>query len=326
MQCRSFGGTAAVGGGRDEFVELLQRTRSREPDFLDRAGDVSLLLDSVDLVVDGIPALDRMIDTTRVGVSGHSIGAYAAQLLGGAVVGDSSSDGGIRLANTQAQMDGYRHFASVAAGMGVEFEVINAEECALRHPLISTGNLMGGLWDPTDGHIDPAQLCQALARRARIAGAEVNRHTPVTGLTQHKDNTWTVHTKKGDIKCEIIVNAGGYRCNEIGAMMGVSHPVASMEHQYFLTDDIPEIVDAEIRMPLLRCPISDYYCRQEKGGLLLGFYVQDCRTWGMDGIDPHFTNALCPDDLDRVTDVLECAKQAKSILSEEQVLTAAKIN
>ena len=86
-------------------------------------------------------------------------------------------DGGIRLAGTEAQMDGYRHFASVARGMGVDFEVIDAAECARRHPLISTEGLLGGLWDPLDGDIDPAQLCQALARRARQAGAEVHRHT-----------------------------------------------------------------------------------------------------------------------------------------------------
>ena len=245
---------------------------------------------------------------TMVGLKSHSIALYK-ELRDDPdyPVGYNHGDGGIRLANTQTQMDGYRHFASMAAGMGVELEVIDAIECGRRHPLISTDNLLGGLWDPTDGHIDPAQLCQALARRARLAGAEVNRHTPVTGLTQHPDHSWTVHTAKGDVRAEIVVNAGGYRCNEIGAMMGVSHPVASMEHQYFLTEDIPAITDARHRMPLLRCPISDYYCRQEKGGLLIGFYEQECRTWGMDGIDPHFSNALCPDDLDRVTDVLEGA-------------------
>ena len=245
---------------------------------------------------------------TMVGLKTHSINLYK-NLRDDTdyPVGYNYGDGGIRLANTEAQMDGYRHFASMAAGMDVEFEVLDAAECARRHPLISTENLLGGLWDPTDGHIDPAQLCQALARRARLAGAEVNRHTPVTGLTQHADSSWTVHTEKGDVKCEIVVNAGGYRCNEIGAMMDVEHPVASMEHQYFLTEDIPAIAEAGHRMPLLRCPISDYYCRQEKGGLLLGFYEQDCRTWGLDGIDPNFTSALCPDDLERVTDVLEGA-------------------
>ncbi|MGD1882967.1 MAG: FAD-dependent oxidoreductase [Paracoccaceae bacterium] len=245
---------------------------------------------------------------TMVGLKSYSIALYQELRDDPEYpVGYNYGDGGIRLANTDAQMDGYRHFASTAAGMGVEFEVIDAEECRRRHPLISTDNLLGGLWDPTDGHIDPAQLCQALARRARLAGAEVNRHTMVTGLTQHADHTWTVHTDKGDVSAEIVVNAGGYRCNEIGAMMNISHPVASMEHQYFLTEDIPAIAEAGHRMPLLRCPISDYYCRQEKGGLLLGFYEQDCRIWGMDGIDLHFSNDLCPDDLDRVTDVLEGA-------------------
>ncbi|MEP3277988.1 MAG: FAD-dependent oxidoreductase [Stappiaceae bacterium] len=230
-------------------------------------------------------------------------------------------DGGIRLANTDAQMQGYRHFASMARGMDVDFEIIDAQECARRHPLISTDNLMGGLWDPLDGDIDPAQLCQALARRARHAGAEVYRHTPVVDLTQNKDDTWTVHTGKGDIECDVVVNACGYRVNEVGAMMGVHHPVASMEHQYFLTEDIQSIKEAGHRMPLLRCPISDYYCRQEKNGLLLGFYEQDCKTWGMDGIDPNFSNALCPDDLDRVMDVLEGAFARMPVLMEAGIST-----
>ena len=153
-------------------------------------------------------------------------------------------------------------------------------------------------------------------RRARLAGAEVYRNTPVTGLTQHKDDSWTVHTEHGDITCEIVVNACGYRVNEVGEMMGVHHPVMSMEHQYFVTEDIPAIVGAGHRMPLIRCPISDYYCRQEKNGLLIGFYEQGCRTWGMDGIDPHFVNALCPDDLDRITDVLEGAFERMPALTE----------
>ncbi|MBY5934604.1 FAD-dependent oxidoreductase [Tateyamaria omphalii] len=262
------------------------------------------------------------MNQTMVGLKTHSINLYQELAEDPEYpINYHHADGGIRLANTQAQMDGYRHFASMARGMDVHFEVIDAAECARRHPLISTDNLVGGLWDPLDGDIDPAQLCQALARRARKAGAEVYRHTPVTGLTQHRDDSWTVHTSKGDIDCEVVVNACGYRVNEVGAMMGVHHPVASMEHQYFLTEEIPAIRDAGHRMPLLRCPISDYYCRQEKNGLLLGFYEQDCKTWGMDGISPDFSNDLCPDDLDRVTDVLEGAFARMPALMEAGVHT-----
>jgi len=219
-------------------------------------------------------------------------------------------------------MDGYRHFASVARGMGVEVEVIDADECARRHPLITIDGLTGGLWDPHDGHIDPAQLCAALARRARRAGAEIYRDTPVTGLSQRTDGGWTVDTPGGSLDCEVVVNAGGYRCNEIGAMMGVRHPVISMEHQYFVTGPIQRIIDADRRMPLLRCPVSDYYCRQERQGLLVGFYERDCRTWGMDGIDPNFSKALCPEDLDRVGDVLEGAVARMPVLAETGVHTS----
>ncbi|MFT5629088.1 MAG: dimethylglycine dehydrogenase [Gammaproteobacteria bacterium] len=257
------------------------------------------------------------MNQTMVGLKTHSINLYK-ELRDDPdyPVQYNHGDGGIRLTNNAAQMDGYRHFASMARGMGVEFEILDVAECARRHPLISTDNLLGGLWDGNDGDIDPASLCQALARRARKAGAEVYRNTPVTGLTQHKDDTWTVHTDKGDIDCEVVINACGYRVNEVGAMMDVHHPVASMEHQYFVTEDIKGIVDAGHRMPLIRCPISDYYCRQEKNGLLIGFYEQDCKTWGMDGIDPHFSNALCPDDLDRITDVLEGAFARMPALQE----------
>jgi len=254
---------------------------------------------------------------TMVGLKSHSIALYKKLRDDPDYpVGYHHGDGGIRLANTEAQMQGYRHFASMARGMGVTYEVIDAEECARRHPLISTENLLGGLWDGEDGDIDPAQLCQALAFHARKAGAEVYRQTTVTGLTQKADDTWTIETDKGSIDADIVVNACGYRVNEVGAMMGVHHPVASMEHQYFVTEDIPAITEAGHRMPLLRCPISDYYSRQEKNGLLVGFYEQDCRTWGMDGISPSFSNDLCPDDLDRVMDVLEGAFERMPVLAE----------
>jgi dimethylglycine dehydrogenase len=257
------------------------------------------------------------MNQTMVGLKSHSISLYKKLRDDPDYpVGYHHGDGGIRLANTAAQMAGYHHFASMARGMGVNFEIIDAQECARRHPLISTSNLVGGLWDPEDGDIDPAQLCQALAFHARKAGAKIYRSTPVVGLTQRRDDTWTVHTAQGDIDCDIVVNACGYRVNEVAAMMGVQHPVASMEHQYFVTEDIDAIAEAGHRMPLLRCPISDYYCRQEKNGLLVGFYEQGCKPWGLDGISPDFSNDLCPDDLDRVMDVLEGAFARMPVLSE----------
>ena len=229
--------------------------------------------------------------------------------------------GGLRLASEQWHIDGYHHFISLAKGMGVEFELVDAAECKRRHPLIAIDGLIGALWDPHDGDIDPAQLCQALARRARKAGAEIHRHTPVTGLSQTPSGEWQIETSNGTITAEHVVNAGGYRCNELAAMMGVTLPVASMEHQYFLTEPIAEIEALDFRVPLIRCPTDDFYSRQEKQGLLVGFYEQECKTWGLDGIDPNFTNALCPNDPDRVLDVLEGVFERLPCLTETGIHT-----
>ncbi len=254
---------------------------------------------------------------TMIGLKTHSINLYKElSEYPENPINYHHATGGLRFATTQDHLDGYHHFVSMAKGMGVEFEVIDAEESKTRHPLISTDNLLGSLWDPLDGDIDPAQLCQALTRRARAAGAEVQRFNPVMDLTQKPDGTWIVHTKNGDIHAEKVVNAGGYRCNEIAAMMDCELAVASMEHQYLLTEPIPEIEALDFRVPLIRCPRDDFYQRQEKNGLLIGFYEQGCKTWGLDGIDPDFTNALCPDDLDRVVDVMEGAFARLPCLTE----------
>ncbi|MGR3492388.1 MAG: GcvT family protein [Shimia sp.] len=247
------------------------------------------------------------MNQTMVALKAHSIALYR-DLAADAdhPVGYNYGDGGIRLAGDQRTLEGYHHFASMARGMDQHWEVIDAAECARRHPLLSTDGIVGGLWDPHDGHIDPTQLCNALLARARKAGAEVVRRAPVTAITRRGDG-WVVSTPLGDIEAEIVVNAGGYRCNEVAAMMGHRLPVASMEHQYFVTEDMPEVRDAGHRIPLIRCPISDFYSRQERDGLLVGFYEQDCRTWGLDGIDPGFTMDLSPDDLDRVLPVIEGA-------------------
>ena len=241
-----------------------------------------------------------------VGLKSHSIRLYQELANDPEYpINYNHGDGGLRLASEEWHLEGYRHFQSMAKGMGVDYEVIDAAESARRHPLITTDGLAGALWDAHDGDIDPAQLCQALARRARKAGAEVYRNTPVTGLSQREDDSWTVHTANGDIDCEVVINAGGYRCNEVGAMMGVHLPVVSMEHQYFVTEEIPALAELDHRVPLLRCPTDDFYSRQDKKGLLLGFYEQGCKTWGTEGISPDFANALCPDDLDRIMPVLE---------------------
>ncbi len=213
--------------------------------------------------------------------------------------------GGMRTGYTQEQMDTYHYHVGLAKGMGVEMEVIDAAEAGRRHPLMDTEGMLGAWWDPLDGYIDPSGITFALARKARQAGAEVYRFNPVENITKKANGEFIVHTKNGDITCEKVVNATGYRVNEVGNMLGVVHPVTSMEHMYFLTDTMPELEALDFQVPVIRDPGDDFYSRQEKKGLLVGVYEQGCKTFGMDGIDPNFTKDLCPSDLDRCLDNME---------------------
>ncbi len=242
---------------------------------------------------------------TMIGLKRHSIDLYRSLAEDPDFPINYHISGGMRLAHTQEQVDTYRHFIGMAAGMGVEMEFIDAAEVGRRHPLMNTEGLLGAWWDPLDGDIDPAQLVFALARRARKNGAEVYRFNAVEAISRKPSGEFIVHTQKGDITCEMVVNATGYRVNEVGNMLGVTHPVTSMEHMYFLTEPIPQIQQLDFRVPIIRDPGDDFYSRQEKEGLLVGVYEQACKPFGMDGIDPNFTKALCPSDLDRCLDNME---------------------
>ncbi|MGI9356009.1 MAG: NAD(P)/FAD-dependent oxidoreductase, partial [Rhizobiaceae bacterium] len=168
---------------------------------------------------------------TMVGLKTHSIDLYKEMSEDPDYpINYHHGTGGLRLASTQDHLDGYHHYQSMAKGMGVELEILDPAECKRRHPLITTDNLLGALWDPLDGDIDPAQLCQALARRARKGGAQIYRFTSVTGLMEKPDGTWVVHTDKGDIACEYVVNCAGMWGRQIGKMAGVSLPLHAAEH------------------------------------------------------------------------------------------------
>ena len=258
---------------------------------------------------------------TMIALKKHSLDLYTELAADPEFPIDYHVTGGMRIAYTQDQLDIYNHHISLAKGMGVEMELIDAQEVGRRHPLMNTDGLLGAWWDPRDGDIDPAGLCFSLARKSREAGARVYRFNPVESISRASNGEFIVHTQKGDIRCEMVVNAGGYRVNEIGAMLGVQHPVTSMEHMYFLTESIAELEQLDYRVPIIRDPGDDFYSRQEKKGLLVGVYEQPCVPFGLDGIDPGFTNALCPSDLDRCLDNMERIFQRLPCLTETGIRT-----
>ena len=227
--------------------------------------------------------------------------------------------GSIRLAHTQDRMDEFRHVAAMASHQGLAFEVLAPNEMRHRYPYLETHDLLGGLWDPLDGDIDPAQVTQAMAKGARDGGAEIYRNQTVEAIDRAKDGQWRVRTPGGTITADMVVNAAGYRANEVAAMVGLELPVVNMQHQYLVTRPIAALEARDERLPLLRDPDDSYYLRQERKGLLLGPYEWDATPCWLDGVPADFAMELFADDLDRLERYIEMAMARVPLLGEAGV-------
>ncbi|WP_281857171.1 GcvT family protein [Litoreibacter halocynthiae] len=237
--------------------------------------------------------------------------------------------GSVRLGHSRERMQEFERARGMGRYQGLDLEMMDLNDIKDRYPFIETHDLAGGLWDPDDGDIDPAQLTQALAKGARQMGARIERFCPATGVSKDGDE-WIVHTDKGDIRCEKVVNAAGYYAQRVGEWFkpygGRTVPMVTMSHQYFLTDEIPEIAawtaENGRKVPLLRDVDSSYYLRQDKNGLNLGPYERNCKAHWVAPEDPmpeDFSFQLYPDDLERLEWYIEDAMARVPLLGSQGV-------
>ncbi|MCR9108414.1 FAD-dependent oxidoreductase [Marivita sp. XM-24bin2] len=236
--------------------------------------------------------------------------------------------GSIRLGHTKERMQEFERARAMGRYQGLDLEMMAVGDIKERYPFIETHDLAGALYDPDDGDIDPAQLTQALAKGARMMGARIERFCPATGVTRKGDD-WVVHTDKGDITCEKVVNAAGYYAQRVGEWFkpygGRTVPMTVMSHQFFLTEPVAELEawsKENGKLPLLRDVDSSYYLRQEKFGLNLGPYERNCKAHWVTPDDPmpeDFSFQLYPDDLDRLEWYIEDAMARVPILGASGV-------
>ena len=85
-------------------------------------------------------------------------------------------------------------------------------------------------------------------------------------------------------------------------MAGLSRPLQPTEHQYFVTETMPEIAQLDHQLSAVADRDGKYYMRQEGQGLLVGAYERDVRFWAEHGTPPGFGHELFSDDLDRIED------------------------
>ncbi|WP_455372746.1 GcvT family protein [Limibacillus halophilus] len=246
-------------------------------------------------------------DTNMAALQGYTIRLYKElEEISGQSCG-LHHVGGLTLATTPERMDFLKQERAKHRYMGLETELVGPEEIARLSPITNTEGVLGALYDPLDGHLDPSGTTHAYARAARMQGAEIYLRNPVLELLPKADGSWDVVTKDGTLNAEYVVNAGGLWARELGAMAGVFLPLHPMEHQYLVTEDIPEVYNHGSELPHVMDPAGESYLRQEGRGLVIGIYEQDCDPWAVDGTSWDFGHELLPDNLDRIAEPLAAA-------------------
>jgi len=212
--------------------------------------------------------------------------------------------GGFSLAGTPERFESLKaewaHFQS----LGHETHLVTPQEIAARCPIIDVRNVVGGLFDPNEGHMDPHGTTHAYAGAARKRGAHVVLHNRVLALTQLPGGEWRVDTEQGPVIAQHVVNAAGLWARRVGAMVGVNLPVTPMQHHYLLTEDVPEIMALPAEMPAVTDLEGYTYLQQERNGVLLGIYELNPRHWHVEGAPWDYGMDLIPEEVDRIADEL----------------------
>ncbi len=216
--------------------------------------------------------------------------------------------GGVMLAATQERLDWLKGVVAKGRYLGIDCNMISAEEAHDLMPLIDPSQFVGAVQTYVDGHLDPSGVTYAYAKAARKLGATVETHCKVEGIEKHPDG-WLVKTAKGDVICEHVVNAGGLWAREVGRMVGLELPVLAMEHMYLMTEDMPEVAEINARTGKEVIHAVDFdgelYLRQERGGMLMGTYEKACVPWSVKETPWEFGHELLQPDIDRIAPSLE---------------------
>ena len=222
--------------------------------------------------------------------------------------------GSLRLAASRDRMLETRRLATTARSFGLEMNIVTPSEAQELFPCIDAAGLEGAAFIPSDGHVDPASLCQSVAAGARLHGARLRQGVTVLDFDVAGGRVATVLTSEGAYEAETVTLAAGMWSRELGRRLGVPIPACALEHQYVVTEPISGFPDG---LPTLRDPDRLVYFKPDAGGrLVVGGYEHNTVPFGDGGIPGSFVRQLLPEDLERFEPLARRAGEVTPVVNE----------
>jgi glycine cleavage system T protein len=203
--------------------------------------------------------------------------------------------------------------ASAHRSSGIEVEVVDADRAVELFPPYNPDGLVGALHYPEDGRGNATDTTMALAKGARMGGAQVFENVAVTDVTTRGDRVVGVRTEQGDIEAEYVVNCTGMWGREFGAKAGVDLPLQALAHYYVITDDIPDLPSD---MPTIKSADDWSYVKDDAGKLMVGFFEPGSVPWSSRGIPDDIEFATLPENWDHLGPFYEQMVERVPILAD----------
>lgn len=199
-----------------------------------------------------------------------------------------------------------KRMASLAKMFGLPADVVDLEEAQRLWPLCRTDDLVGAVWSPSDGRVNPSDLCAAYAKGARLHGARIFEGVTVNGIDVRNGHVAGVQTDRGVIESEIVVNCAGLWARQLAGFAGAIAPLHACYHYYLLTKPMPGI-EGKGHLPTLSAQDEHLYVRDDVGGLLVGCFEPHAKALPLEKLPEKFAFDLMDEDWDHFEPVLKGA-------------------
>lgn len=148
---------------------------------------------------------------------------------------------------------------------GVPTRMLEPRELLRIVPELNLDGLLCGCFNPRDGVVFPWPFLWGYANRAVALGVKLHTYTKVVGIDPLPDGGFLVHTSKGNIRADRIINAAGAWSPQVAKLVGITLPNHPHRHEILSTEPLKPFLK-----PLVSLLSTGLYFSQSMRGEIVG--------------------------------------------------------
>jgi dimethylglycine oxidase len=183
--------------------------------------------------------------------------------------------GTLEVARTQERWMELHRRRNAAMAWGWRGELIDAEACRRRWPILEPDGLLGGFATRDEGLAVALRAVEAQARSAAARGATFTGAAEVESIVHAGGRVTGVRTSMGELPADVVICCAGVWGPIVAGMVGLTLPMLALEHQYAITSALPALrtnAANEATMPIVRHHDAGLYFRDHGDRVGIGSF------------------------------------------------------